>query len=219
MTALASREMPVTHTSAAGAMYRPGIAAMFVVGFLSGSATASTYEVPRTVERTAAGPAGQIAPLATETTAEAVLEIRRCSGLTWDEMSSLFDVSRRSMHHWASGKAVSAAHEQAIRRTLAAIRNLDRGRQAENRAQLLAIDAVSGLSVLDLLKANRFAEAIVQATGDRQSKPHRVPLAQKALDARRTQTPMLLLEAEQDRPEHGATARLARARRTSVTNG
>jgi len=223
MTAPALHDMPATHTSAVGSMYRPGLdaafAAMLVIGGLSGSATASTYDVPRFVERTAAGPAGQIDHVAAESTAEAVLEIRRRSGLTWEEMSDLFDVSRRSVHHWASGKAVSARHEQAIRRMLAAIRRLDQGNQAGTRAQLLAVDAATGVSSLDLFKAGRFDEAMGRATGVRPPEPRRVPLSSEAQDARRPQAPALLLEAEQERPDVPANARTARAKRTPKKRG
>lgn len=223
MTAPALRDMPTTYTSAVGSMYRPGldatIAAMVVISGLSGSATASTYDVPRFAERTAAGPAGQIEHVSAESTAEAVLEIRRRSGLTWEELSDLFDVSRRSVHHWASGKAVSARHEQTIRRMLAAIRRLDQGNQAGTRAQLLAVDAATGASALDLLKAGRFDEAMARATGVRPPEPRRVPLSPEAQDARRPQAPALLLEAEQERPNVPVKARTVRAKRTPKMRG
>ncbi|MEM5709754.1 helix-turn-helix transcriptional regulator, partial [Elizabethkingia meningoseptica] len=64
---------------------------------------------------------------ASESTAAAVLEIRRLSGLTWEELADLFDVSRRSVHHWASGKPVNTEHDQALRGVLTALRHLDRG--------------------------------------------------------------------------------------------
>lgn len=223
MTAPAPRDMPDSHTSAVGSMYRPGldaaIAAMLDIGGLSGSATASTYDFPRLVERTAAGPAGQIDHVAAESTAEAVLEIRRRSGLTYEELSDLFDVSRRSVHHWASGKAVSARHDQAIRRILAAIRRLDQGNQADTRAQLLAVDAGMGVSALDLFKTGRFDEAMVRAAGVRPHEARRVPLSREAQDARRSQVPTLLLEAEQERPNIPAKARTVRAKRTRNTGG
>lgn len=222
MTALALRDMPATHTSAVGSMYRPGLDAAFaaiVVTSLSGSVTASTYDVPRLVERTAAGPAGQIDHVTAESTAEAVLEIRRRSGLTWEELSDLFDVSRRSVHHWASGKAVSARHDQTIRRMLAAIRRLDQGNQAGTRAQLLAVDAATGVSALDLLKAGRFDETMARAAGVRSPEPRRVPLSREAQDARRPQAPTLFLESRQERPDVPAKARTVRAKRTRKTRG
>lgn len=223
MTALALRDTPDTHTSAVGSMYRSGIdatiAAMLIATTLSGSATASTYAVPRLVERTAAGPAGQIEHVPAESTAEAILEIRRRSGLTWEELGDLFDVSRRSVHHWASGKTVSAKHDQMIRRMLAAIRHLDQGSQAGTRTQLLAVDGATGVSALDLLKDGLFDEAMARVEGVRAPEHRRIPLSRKAQDARRPQAPTLLLEAEQERPDVPAKARTVRAARTPKKTG
>src|SRR5690606_36735352 len=73
MTALALRDTPDMHTSAIGSMYRPGIApimeAIPIFPTLGRSATTSTYAVPQLVERTAAGPAGQIEHVPAESTA------------------------------------------------------------------------------------------------------------------------------------------------------
>lgn len=223
MTALALRDTPDMHTSAIGSMYRTGIdpiiEAMPIFPTLWRSATASTYAVPQLVERTAAGPAGQIEHVPAESTAEAILEIRRRSGLTWEELGDLFDVSRRSVHHWASGKTVSAKHDQMIRRTLAAIRHLDQGSQAGTRTQLLAVDATTGVSALDLLKDGLFEEAMGRVEGVGPPKHHRIPLSRKAQDRRRPQRPILLLEAEQERPEIRAKARAGRAVRIAKKTG
>jgi DNA-binding transcriptional regulator YiaG len=223
MTALALYDTPDMHTSAVGSMYRSGIdatiAAMLIATTLSGPATASTYAVPRLVERTAAGPAGQIEHVPAESTAEAILEIRRRSGLTWEELGDLFDVSRRSVHHWASGKPVSAKHDQMIRRMLAAIRHFDQGSQAGTRAQLLAVDGATGVSALDLLKDGLFDEAMARVEGVRAPEHRRIPLSRTARDARRPQSPRLLLEAEQERPDIPAKARVGRAARTPNKTG
>ena len=207
MIALALSDKPDTHTSAVGSMYRAGVAV-----HLSGSSTANTYDLPRLIEHTAAGPPGQIDHVPTETTAEAVLEIRRRSGLTWEELGDLFDVSRRSVHHWASGKAVSAKHDRMIHQTLAALRHLDQGNQAGTRAQLLATDA-AGVSTLDLLKAGLFDEAMARVEGLVAPEHRRIPLSRKAQDARRPPAPWLLLEADQERPDFPAKARTVRAAR------
>jgi transcriptional regulator with XRE-family HTH domain len=198
-------------------MYRPKLettiaaAALLVITGLSGSATTSTYELPRSFERTVAGPAGHIEQLPTDSTAEAILEIRRRSGLTWEELGDLFDVSRRSVHHWASGKSVSAKHDQAIRRILAAIRHLDQESQANTRALLLAINNATGVSTFDLLKEGRFDDAMAGVIGVRAPEYSRVPLSSNARDTRRPQPPMFLLEAEQERPVLPAKARVGRA--------
>jgi hypothetical protein len=218
MTAL-GWEDPDMHTSAAGPMFwagptvRAGAIGMFLItSGISEPATGSTYRTYFPFERTAAGPTGQLDLVTAQTTADAVLEIRRLSGLTWEELSDLFDVSRRSVHHWASGKVVSAKHEQIIRQTLTTIRYLDRGGAADTRALLLTTDA-AGVSVLDLLTAKFYNRAISRATPHVITEQYRIPLSEAAQHARRPPAPTLLLGAEQERPDIPAKARVARAAR------
>ena len=232
MTATALRDTRDAHTSALGCMYPSGLGATFaavlIATTLPGQATANTYAQGSTAmwaniapcaERTAAGPTGQIEHVPAETTAEAIMEIRRRSGLTWEELADLFDVSRRSVHHWANGKPASARHDRMIRRMLAAVRHLDQGGQVGTRALLLAVDQAMGASALDLFKDGRFDEAIDCVEGVRTPERQRIPLSSAARDARRPQAPALLLEAEQDRPDIPAKARFVRAKRTPKTTG
>lgn len=224
MTDTALRETPHTRTSAMGCMYRPALDATFAVliaTMLPGSATAtSTGEtIVLYSERTAAGPIGQIEHVPAESTAEAIMEIRRRSGLTWEELGDLFDVSRRSVHHWANGKPVTASHDQTIRRMLAAVRRLDQGDQVGTRALLLAVDQAMGVSTLDLLKDGCFDEAMGRVAGAPLPGAHRILLSPAARDARRPKAPALLLGAEQDRPDVPAKARAVHARRTPRTTG
>ena len=205
-------------TSAAGPMRQASLAFTIATTLattpLSGAATSNGYETPRPVEWTTAGPPGQIRFAPAESTAEAILEIRRRSGLTWEEMGDLFDVSRRSIHHWASGKPVSTRRERALRQALAAIRRLDRGDQAGTRARLLAVDHYTGLSALDMMREGRFDEITARTEGARAPDPLRIPLSRKARKTRRPPPPPFLLEAEQDRPDVPANARAVRAVRT-----
>ena len=223
MTAPSLRDVQNAPTSAAGPMRRTGLA-VTIAGILvtsppSGSATSNAYEMPRPMERTTTGPPGQVRYVPAESTAEAILEIRRRSGLTWEEMSDLFHVSRRSIHHWASGKPPSARHERVLRQALAAIRGLDRGDQRGTRARLLAADYPAGLSALDMMREGRFSEIMAPAEGSRISMRPRVQLSREAREARRPPSPMLLLEAEQGRPDVPAKARAVRGVRTSMKTG
>jgi hypothetical protein len=70
-------------------------------------------------------------------TSRALHEIRLKTGLTWDQLSKIFHVDRRSLHFWASGKALSAIHEEQLFRLLKVFRRIDRGSARENRAILL----------------------------------------------------------------------------------
>lgn len=214
---------PRTDTSAGGSMYRSGLNASFLAVLslttLPAPATASTYEFPRFIERTAAGPTGQIECEPKVSTAEAIMEIRRRSGLTWEELGDLFDVSRRSVHHWANGKPVSAKHDQTIHRMLAVFRHLDRGNQFDTRAVLLTVDQTTGVSTLDLLKDGRFNEARSRVADVRTPEIHRTPLSRAALDTRRPKAPAFYLGAEQERPDIPPRARRGHPKRTPKTMG
>ena len=231
MIATALHETPDTRTSAVGCMHRSGLdatlAVVLIAPTLPGSSTAHTYAqgsmamgatIVLCSERTAAGPIGQIEHVPAESTAEAIMEIRRRSGLTWEELGDLFDISRRSVHHWANGKPVTASHDRMIHSMLAAVRHLDRGDQVGTRALLLAVDAMGG-STLDLLKDGRFDEAMGRGAGVPVPEPHRILLSRAARDARRPQAPALLLGAEHERPDIPAKARAVRAKRTPKTIG
>ena len=220
MTATALRRDPAT--AAMGRWRRdrqtPIPTVVVLADFLPAPATANTYELPGLLVRTAAGPDGQLSPAAAESTGEAIMEIRQRSGLTWEELSELFKVSRRSVHHWANGKPLAAGHERTLRRMLAAVRHLDRGNQAGTRALLLAIDPSRGASAFDLLKDGRFDEAMGRAEAVRPPRRQRVPLSRAARDARRPPAPALLVGAAQDRPQFPANARSARAVRAARTS-
>ena len=147
------------------------------------------------------------------------MEIRRRSGLTWEELGELFEVSRRSVHHWANGRPMSAGHDRMIRRILAVVRKLDQGDQERTRALLLTVDECTGVSAFDLLRDGRFDEAMRRIDGIPLVEPQRTPLSNAAWEARRPPSPVLLLEAGQERPDIPANARVVRPRRTSKTAG
>lgn len=148
-----------------------------------------------------------------ETTAEAILEIRRRGGLTWEEIGNLFRVSRRSVHNWANGCSTTAQHEHSIRQVLTIIRRLDRGSQEQNRNRLLTSFAQEP-SLFELLQTGRFHN-VVALFGPSPVKQQRRPLSQSARAARRPPPPGKLLEAEQEPPRIPASkTRVAHALRT-----
>ena len=236
MTAITQREVPPVPTSALGSMNHPFRRAIpetvTIGGAGAGMAAATANTDPlgsvatwlallSSAESTASEPAGKpVHPSPSpQTTGEVVLEIRRLSGLTWEELADLFDVSRRSVHHWANGKAITAKHDRMIRDMLAAVRHLDRGNRAGTRALLLTIDRSTGLSTLDLLKNGLFDEARSRAGTVQTPKPQRTPLSRAAQDARRPPSPVLLLGADQEQPDIPATVRIVRANRPPGTTG
>ena len=99
----------------------------------------------------------------TETTRSAIHELRRISGLTWDQLARLFNVSRRSLHAWGSGQPLYPANEERLNRLLAIIRYIDRGAADLNRQALLTPTTDDGLP-LDLL-INAEYERVKQLLG------------------------------------------------------
>jgi hypothetical protein len=91
-----------------------------------------------------------------------VFEIRRRSGLTWEELADVFAVSRRSIHNWASGKAVSSQHEQLIRKTLQTLRLIPMGAAGQMRDFLLGSDD-RAVAPIALLKSGEFDEVLARA--------------------------------------------------------
>lgn len=109
-------------------------------------------------------------------TEHAVSELRRLSGLTWEHLSQLFEVSRRSIHFWASGKPMTAAHTRRLMEVLAVVRDADRGDAMSNRVALF--EPTNGVVPFDLLAQQRFAEArMLLGPG-----PGRRDIAKTALD-------------------------------------
>ena len=89
------------------------------------------------------------------TTGDAIAELRRLSGLTWEQLAQIFGVARRSLHFWASGKPLSANNEQKLYRLLGIARAIDRGSPRRNRTLLLS--ALPGGQIpLDLLADDHY---------------------------------------------------------------
>ncbi len=128
--------------------------------------------------------------------ADAVLEVRRRSGLTWEQLASLFGVDRRSVHLWASGRPMSASNAERLNRILAVLRCGDRGSASATKAWLHSPTS-HGLLPLDLLRAGRFDEIVVPGT--RGVPPRPAPTSEKATKARAPRPPEALVSARHDR--------------------
>jgi len=169
---------------------------------------------------TSAGPITKTSTPVSQSTGEALLEIRLRSGLTWEMLGELFNVSRCTIHRWANGKTPSAQHEYDIRRTLDVIRHLDEGSQCATRARLLTIE--KGHSPFELLAESRYDDVMCQAAGSgSEAAPGRIiDLSEEEWAKRRPATPDFLLDAIQGRPEIEATpARTVRPARRNQGNG
>ena len=169
--------------------------------------TAGTHNAHSSIKRITSNLINRILTATSESTSQAIFEIRRRSGLTWEELGALFNVSRRSIHHWANGKSPSTSQKQLIRRMLAAIRRLDQNSQKRTRALLFVVDESTGFSKFDMLKDGHFEEAVASVESTQTPAHYSDPLSQNIWKAHQPQSPIHFLEAEQDRPETPGKAR------------
>lgn len=91
---------------------------------------------------------------------EGVMELRRKSGLTWELLATIFEVDRRSVHLWASGRAMSAPNAEKLGRVLSVIRRAEGLPPPAVRTWLLSADKQGRLPI-DLLREGRFDEVVV----------------------------------------------------------
>jgi transcriptional regulator with XRE-family HTH domain len=140
-----------------------------------------------------------------------ILEVRRLSGLTWQELADLLGVHRRTLHLWANSRPINAANEHRLQHLLGVMRRLDRGEASRNRSLLLAPRA-GGVSIFDLLSEERFGDAVATAgVGQGRQRRPATPLAPDAAQARRPLPLGQLLGALQD-PVHQSDRRLLRSK-------
>ncbi|WUH97781.1 hypothetical protein OHR68_30330 [Spirillospora sp. NBC_00431] len=74
------------------------------------------------------------------------------SGLTWNQLSKLFGVSRRALHHWAAGGRMNAAHAERLAALVTAVRQVGGETPGERRARLLAPQE-NGRSMYDIMRS------------------------------------------------------------------
>jgi DNA-binding transcriptional regulator YiaG len=173
------------------------------------------FFVAKATQREEVSPTAEVESQTNEVTRKAIAELRRLSGLTWDQLARLFNVSRRSVHLWVSGKPMNAPNEERLHKVLALLQEVDRGSADENRRLLLTpID--SGESPLDLMAAGQF-KTVRQALGSGSGRGQVVhtPLSSSAWEARLPPKPENLVDARHE-PVHQdlGVARTARTKRT-----
>jgi DNA-binding transcriptional regulator YiaG len=74
-------------------------------------------------------------------TADALDEIKRRSGLTWGQLATIFNVSRQTVHSWANGAAVRVGRVGQV------IQLLERVREFDGYPAFKVRDRLFGLSV------------------------------------------------------------------------
>jgi len=132
-----------------------------------------------------------------EPTSQAISELRRISGLTWEQLRKLFGVSRRSIHFWASGKPLSTANEKRLLTILNIVRKANRGDARSTKAALF--EERDGEPAFDLLAAQKFCEAS-SLLGEGSDSPvrERSRLSPEAQHARQPPAPDTLVDAMQE---------------------
>jgi hypothetical protein len=105
---------------------------------------------------------------------DAIFELRRLTGLTWEDLAHLMSVTRRTLHLWSNGQPINTPNEKRLRDLLSALRTLDQGTARENRALLMSPLPGGGV-VSDLLREGRFGEARMRA---RQGRGRPVPVGE-----------------------------------------
>jgi hypothetical protein len=131
--------LPVGTTAALAATARGGVVTAGVVttfGGFPGRADLSSWPSPATA------------------TADSVRDLREFSGLNWDELARLFNVSRRTVHYWATGGRMNQFHAQRLNTISQTLRPLAQGTREATRAALLAPDASGSSEYQRLLMAS-----------------------------------------------------------------
>lgn len=218
MTSLLDRKPEqLSGTSARGSMrpqhnYRPTIISKIFSNFPITATSSGTFErnfLPA-LEITTSGltlPSTNSA----ETTRIAINQLRKLSGLTWDQLARLFNVSRRSIHFWASGQPLSRFNEEKLNRLLATVQYINRGSASLNRSLLLTPGSDSQLP-FDLLVADEYEEVKrIIGYGNAPERPQLAPLSEDARASRRPPNPADLVDALQE-PIHREVGRSKPAR-------
>lgn len=208
-------------TSAGGALNSTRAPMTLGVLLTVGMATSNAYATPVGVEEALCAPLEQTSsgvpiPVPDEVGA-GVSELRRLSGLTWEQLARLIGVSRRSLHFWASGKPTSRVYEERLQRLLATMRLIDRGSARSNRAMMLT-PGPDGNSPLDLLADDQH-EPVVALLGPGGARRVRPPKISPAVLAERAPLgPEDLLSGLPERI-HRETGGSRRARSVKVPGG
>lgn len=169
--------------------------------------TVSDWDLLIVSERTTSGLTLSFQPVAsTEATRSALNELRKLSGLTWEQLARLFNVSRRSLHFWASGQPLKRFNEESLNRLLGTVRYINRGSASINRSILLS-PSNDGSIPFDLLVTGRHEEVMqLLGPGNAPQKPQLKPLSPDAIASRMPQKPEELVDALHD-PIHREVGR------------
>lgn len=187
--------------------------ALFLLGR---SPTSNSFPVPVQRAATSAAPPMVIDPVQpVSTIPAAILEMRRISGLTWDDLAGLFGVTRRAIHHWANGNPLKPEHIRQVHDVLRVMRFVARASAEETRAALLT-PVAAGRTPLQLLKARDLDSVLaLLGNGSRQAIPPHI----RSDGTPELPHPTAFLSGLQDRPvKPAASSRIAKSIRSRAAN-
>jgi DNA-binding transcriptional regulator YiaG len=133
---------------------------------------------------------------------KAINELRKTSGLTWDQLAQLFKVSRRSLNFWASGQPLSSNNEEKLNRLLGVIRYIDRGSASLNRKLLLSPNSDGKLPKEQLIAGEYDKVKENLGRGNPLKRPQLTPLSEEEDELRKPLPPGVLIDALQDSIHH-----------------
>lgn len=159
-----------TSVTLAGVPARAESPQIFLVMFSREANTSNTAPEmpPATLLHTDAGPVttkqrpaevGRVAEPRGDRPRDAIIELRRLTGLPWETLADLLSATRRSLHLWVNGRPMNTPNERRVRNLLGAMRAIDRGTARENRSLLLTRQP-DGTTLEDLLREQRFEEIL-----------------------------------------------------------
>lgn len=132
--------------------------------------------------------------------ANAITEIRRISGLTFEQLAKVFAVTRRTLHLWVGGQRMQPAKQERVQRTLAVLRRIDRGAPDLTLAALLR----DGAKALDLLADGELSQLEELLNAGLVRRQPLSPTSEQALAERMPPSPADLVQATQDGPHPAA---------------
>lgn len=197
---------PATSTSADSPMRQKhvnqiiGITVFPVLNRTISNEPTSEWDLVHLLDRTTTGL--NISETYTEAPQIALSELRKLSGLTWEQLAKIFNVSRRSLHFWASGQPISRFNEESLHRLLGTLRYIDRGSADTNRRALLLSPCKNGQLPFDLLVTGRYEDVKkMLGCGNAPEQVKLVPIDDHERVLRRPQKPNELIDAFQE-PVH-----------------
>jgi DNA-binding transcriptional regulator YiaG len=79
------------------------------------------------------------------TTRNLVVELKERADITWEQLAKALGVSRRAVHHWASGGRMASGNEESVMRLMGAVDAIHAAESDDStrrRAVLAAVDAM-----------------------------------------------------------------------------